>query len=70
MQGEARLRGLERIISQRPIRCAAPPVCAPAVGLKPSAMHGEARLRGLERNDYSKTNQVCCAPRMRLVPWG
>ena len=43
---------------------------ARAVGLKPSAVHGEARLRGLERNDCSKTNQVRCAPRMRLVPWG
>jgi len=32
MRGEARLRGLERIISQRPIRCAAPPVCASCRG--------------------------------------
>jgi len=31
------------------------PVCALAVGLKPSARQGKARLRGLYRNNYSKT---------------
>jgi len=61
MQGEARLRGLERLISSKTIRCAAPPDAPCAVGLKPSAMDGEARLRGLERI-ISQRPIRCAAP--------
>jgi hypothetical protein len=44
MQGEARLRGLERAVADYLLK-----------DHKPSASQGEARLRGLERIMYSKT---------------
>jgi hypothetical protein len=68
IQGKARLRGRERIISSKTIRDAAPPrplygrsAAAPppyaprAVGVNPPAIQGKARLRGRERNNDSKT---------------